>query len=193
MFQNLSSFFKEFDYFNGKKIYKYDNYSLKMLQWIYQIALKNKIIHESKTILKDGKICDIEDLTRERGYVYWIDFGINIGSEFNSNHFGVVIKEFKYTALVVPISTIKESDSSWKNPENLVIPIGKIEGLPGKKEDSYAMVNQLKSLSKQRLTFYRDNITREQFKDLKLNNIQLDLIDDAILQCVDKKRHCIGI
>ncbi|MCM3730054.1 type II toxin-antitoxin system PemK/MazF family toxin [Fictibacillus nanhaiensis] len=79
---------------------------------------------------------------------------MNIGSEFNFFHFCVVIKEFDYTAIVVPLSTEKDNDAEWKSAGNLVVPIGIIDDMPKDKKPVYAMVNQIKTVSKQRLSDY---------------------------------------
>lgn len=114
---------------------------------------------------------------RRRARVYWIDFGVNIGSEFNYPHFCVVIKESYYTALVVPLSSIKEETSDWKNNEDLIVEIGCIEDLPLDKKPCYALINQMRSVSKQRLSNFR---YKGQYYDLRLTNDQMDLIDKKI-------------
>jgi len=101
-----------------------------------------------------------EAVHRTRQNVYCIDLGVNIGSEFNFFHFCVVIKEFDYLALIVPLSTEKEDDSERKLKSNFIIPIGAIEDMPYDKKPCYAMVNQMRVVSKQRLTNYYDKEKR---------------------------------
>ena len=77
-----------------------DNYyCANLLDWFNEVILKNIAIYKSK---KSEEDIDQELFKKSRQYVYWIDFGRNIGSEFRDLHFAVVIYESKYTALVVP-------------------------------------------------------------------------------------------
>ncbi|MGZ0050604.1 type II toxin-antitoxin system PemK/MazF family toxin [Brevibacillus gelatini] len=152
-------------------------FALKMKAWFTEVATKNQLLHSGVTK---------EKVQRPRKFVYWIDFGVNIGSEFNGPHFAVVIKEFSHTAIVVPLSSVKEDDGEWKNPDNLIIPIGCIDGLPKDKKPCYAMVNQIRSVSKQRLSSYQDRTTKQYYK-LKLRDDQMDLIDKAILSLTKVK------
>jgi len=68
-------------YFYNKKNADDENYSINYLKWILEVTIKNKIIHSSKSSK------DKEMVRRRRSRVYWIDFGKNIGSEFNDPHF----------------------------------------------------------------------------------------------------------
>ncbi|MGG1664536.1 type II toxin-antitoxin system PemK/MazF family toxin [Brevibacillus sp. NRS-1366] len=147
-----------------------DKYIQKTKEWLVSIVDRN---YKIKTRPNNEK------KSRGRQNVYCLDFGVNIGSEFNYFHFCVVVKEFDRTAIVVPLSTEKENDADWKSAGNLVIPIGEIEDMPYDKKPCYAMVNQIKSISKQRLTDYYD---KKQSKHIKmtLNQNQMKLIFDAI-------------
>lgn len=137
------------------------------------MSFKNKIIYNNKGQNKD----DHEVFKKYRQHVYWIDFGKNIGSEFNDYHFAVVIKESYFTALVVPISTEKEETPEWKKNEELIIPIGELN-LPREGKSSYAMIHQMQVVSKKRLD--RIGSKQEGYIDVELNNNQMNLIDDAI-------------
>lgn len=158
-FENIEKYFLKF-------LKKDFDYSLKLIDWIYELTLKNFMIKYNS---------NKEKIQRKRGYVYWIDFGVNVGSEFNYPHFCVVIKEFNCTAIVVPISTTKQNDPEWKKSENFVLEIGSIDSL--KKKSCYAMVNQIRTVSKQRLSCYRNN---GKYIKIKLNTEQLDKINNAI-------------
>jgi len=139
---------------------------------------KNKAIYNSKL---DRTKQDHETYKKYRQRVYWIDFGKNIGSEFNDWHFAVVIRDSAFTALVVPISTEKENTPDWKIEEDLIVPI---LSLPNEKEEkiekksSYAMIHQMQVVSKKRLSRYGDKANG--FYDIELTNQQMDLIDCAI-------------
>lgn len=168
----------EIMYFHDKDL----QFAEDLTDWLLEVGVKNKIIHLFKN--NNGK-ADKEMSRRRRQSVYWIDFGVNIGSEFNYPHFAVVIKEFTYHAIVVPITSVKEDDKDWKSEENLFVEIGKISGLPGKQEDSYALVGQIRSVSKQRLSDYRHEGS---FIKLKLDNDQMDKIDNAIATLCTKEK-----
>lgn len=165
----------ELHYFYNKDT----EYAINFFKWIYEVTIKNRIINSAKCTR------DKEMVRRRRGQVYWIDFGKNIGSEFNDEHFCVVLKESKYTAIVAPISSQKETDGHWKEEDDLIVKIGAIADLPGEKPLSYAMVNQIRSVSKQRLSDYK---YKSEYKKLKLSNEQLDLIDQALMSICKKNK-----
>lgn len=171
----INNIFDNLKYFIGKTVGNTTDYETQSLNWLSEISTKNRIIHEGKALGKDK-----ETIGRKRSFVYWIDFGVNVGSEFNFPHFCVVIKEFKYTAIVIPLSSVKTDDSEWKTKENLIFEIGKIQNFPNA-INSYAMLNHITSVSKQRLSYYKDS-NHQYLKNLKLNTIQMDKIDSMILQ-----------
>lgn len=159
-------------FFDGKNFANDQAYSINFLKWIYEITEKNKYIHLKK------KVKDLETIRRRRQNVYWLDFGKNIGSEFNDWHFAVVIRESLYTAVVVPLSTEKETVSDWKKEEDLIIPIGVLDDLPKDKKPCYAMIHQIQVVSKQRLNSFGNK--RDGYIEIKLGHHQMDKIDDAI-------------
>ncbi|WP_050613368.1 type II toxin-antitoxin system PemK/MazF family toxin [Bacillus testis] len=165
-------------------MYFYDEdmvYGEDLTNWLLEIGIKNKIIHLFKN---NPPKRDKEMVRRRRSEVYWVDFGVNIGSEFNYPHFCVVIKEFTYHAIVVPISSMKEEEKDWKSVDNLYMEIGPLKDLPEKQTDSYAVVSQIKSVSKQRLSSYKH---KGKFIKMKLTDEQMDKIDQAILDLATKK------
>jgi mRNA-degrading endonuclease toxin of MazEF toxin-antitoxin module len=165
----LSSAKQHLNYFLNKD----PDYGIKLSKWLAEVAAKNKFIQQS-----EGK--KERDQARPRKRICYFDFGVNVGSEFNYPHFAVVIKEFSFTAIVVPISSQKEDDPEWKSPENLIIPIGVIKDLPREQRPCYAMVNQIRSISKQRLSYFKDSLSGEVYDKLQLSDPQMDLIDAAI-------------
>lgn len=152
-------------------------YAENMMRWFQEVSIKNKMIHLNKRPPKKDK----EMVRRRRKNVYYIDYGVNVGSEFNSPHFCVVVAEFRYHALVVPLSSVKEHDENgWKKEEqNLYIEIGEVQGFPEETKEAYAIVSKIREVSKQRLSDYRVPVTRE-FIKLHLTDEQMDLIDDAV-------------
>ncbi len=135
-------------------------------QWLVDKAVKNQMIKNKR---KD------ENIKRPRQRVYWCQFGINVGSEFSFPHFAAVIKEFDKTAIIVPISTEKEGNAEYKYTDNYYVPIGVLDDLPGDKKDCYALVNQIKTVSKTRLSDYRDNKTKKHVK-VSLRKEQMEAI-----------------
>lgn len=176
-----------FDQMKKDLLYFHDKdpeYATKMVQWFKEVAVKNKIIHLFKNHEQKP---DKETARRRRNRVYYIDYGVNVGSEFNYPHFCVVLAEFKYHALVIPLSSIKESDAGgWKeDEENLYIDIGEVKGFPLENKECYALVSRIREVSKQRLSDYRMPGTKE-FVQIKLDGNQMDLIDEAVKKMCTK-------
>jgi len=171
---------QELMYFHDKD----PEYASKMVDWFLEVATKNHIIHRHKN---DPSKRDKEMARRRRSRVYYIDFGVNVGSEFNYPHFCVVIAEFKYHAIVVPLSTVKEGDeNSWKkDDDNLYVEIGEVQGFPIETKECYAVVSKIKEVSKQRLSDYKHPETKE-FVKIKLTDDQMNKIDEAIIKLCTK-------
>lgn len=147
-----------------------DNYyCANLLDWFNEVVLKNIVIYRSK---QDENQIDQELFKKDRQYVYWIDFGRNIGSEFRDLHFAVVIYESKYTALVVPLTSKKEHDPKWIEENiDVIVDLGIIDGFPEETKECYACVFMLQSVSKKRLSRYGDD--EKGYFDIKLSNDQM--------------------
>ncbi|MCM3165101.1 type II toxin-antitoxin system PemK/MazF family toxin [Metabacillus litoralis] len=171
---------KEMMYFYDKD----PEYAGKMADWFYEVGVKNKLIHLFRN---NANKSDKEMVRRRRSRVYYIDFGVNVGSEFNYPHFCVVVSEFKYHSVVVPLSTVKETDTDgWKKDEdNLFIEIGEVENFPLEQKDCYAVVSKIREVSKQRLSDYKHPVTKK-FIELKLTDEQMDKVDAAITKLCTK-------
>lgn len=171
LFFNLDEFknatFNNKDEIENKK--ERDKYIQLFKEWLLEKTIKSQKI---KNGLKK------ESVNRPRQRVFWIEFGTNIGSEFSFPHFGVVIKEFNCTAIVVPLSTEKEDDPEYKNSGNLFIPIGELEDLPYDRKPCYALVNQIRTISKARMNDYKDK--NGKYHQILLNEKQMKLIFDTI-------------
>lgn len=146
---------------------------IETLQWFIEHVNKNYYIHESK--LNETKK-DTENNKKPRSHVYWVEFGINIGSEFNNPHYAVVVKESKYTAIVVPLTSKKEEMPKWIQNDDAVIPIGKVEGFDTNDTECYACISLIRSVSKRRLS----SKVNGKFVKLKLSSTQMDKIDQVI-------------
>lgn len=154
-----------------------DNYyCANLLDWFNEVVLKNIAIYKSKQ--SEDQI-DQELYKKDRQYVYWIDFGRNIGSEFRDLHFAVVIYESKYTALVVPLTSKKDHDPKWIDEnKGVIVDLGIIDGFPETTKECYACTFMIQSVSKKRLSRYGDD-TKGYF-DIKLSNEQMKKICDNL-------------
>ena len=150
-----------------------DNYyCANLLDWFNEVVLKNISIYKSKQ--SEGQM-DQELYKKDRQYVYWIDFGRNIGSEFRDLHFAVVIYESKYTALVVPLTSKKEHDPKWiEENKDVIVDLGIINGFPEETKECYAYTFMIQSVSKKRLSRYGDD-TKGYF-DIKISDEQMQKI-----------------
>lgn len=162
-----------------------EKYVFNLKKWLYDLVDRN---------LKIKRNQNKERVHKVRQNVYCLDFGVNVGSEFSFFHFCVVVKEFDYTAIVVPLSTEKEDDADWKSAGNLIVPIGEIDDMPYDKKPVYAMVNQIRTVSKHRLTDYYDKKQKKHIP-MTLNEIQMKNIFDTLekitqqkIKQVDKKK-----
>ena len=150
-----------------------DNYyCANLLNWFNEVVFKNIAIFKSK--LDDNQI-DQELYKKERQFVYWIDFGRNVGSEFRDLHFAVVVYESKYTALVIPLTSKKEYDPQWiEENRDTIVDLGVIDGFPDEVKECYACTFMIQSVSKKRLSRYGDN--EKGFFDIRLSNNQMKKI-----------------
>lgn len=98
--------------------------------------------------------------------VYYVDFGFNIGSEFRGKHYCVVLKIQGGTATIIPLTS--------KSKKNMgAVDLGTINKL-SKEIKSYALINQIQTISKSRLNtpiingkLENINLTGKQFRKLK--------------------------
>jgi len=114
--------------------------------------------------------------------VFWIDFGENIGSEFGGYHYGVVLKEYKYTALVIPITTKKETLPEFIDKGG-IIDLGNIDGFPGDSKECHACVSFMKSISKKQLN--RCGNKKDGYFKVKLNEAQIGDVKNFLKNIFD--------
>lgn len=161
-----------------KKLDVDNYYCANLLDWFNEVILKNIAIYKSK---KSEEDIDQELFKKSRQYVYWIDFGRNIGSEFRDLHFAVVIYESKYTALVIPLTSKKEHDPKWiEENKNVIVDLGIIEGFPSESKECYACTFMLQSVSKKRLSRYGNE--EKGYFDIQLSNEQMKRICNNLAQ-----------
>ena len=169
-----------------KKLNIDNNYCANLLDWFNEIALKNIAIHKSRK----SKIQINQELYKKsRQSVYWINFGRNIGSEFQGYHYAVVLYESKYTAIVVPLTSKKEHDPLWiEENKDAIVDLGVVSGYPNESKECYACVFMLQTVSKKRLDrcgnkttgYFNIKISDEQMKSIcdKINKITYHTIKD---------------
>ena len=151
-------------------------YCAKLLDWFNEVILKNISIFKSKILDSD---VDQELYKKCRQHVYWIDFGRNIGSEFQDLHFAVVIYEAKYTAIVVPLTSKKYQNPKWiEEDRNAIVDLGIIDGFPKETKECYACTFMVQSVSKKRLSLYGDS--KKGYYDIKITDEQMKKICDNL-------------
>lgn len=162
-----------------KKVDIDNNYCANLLDWFNEIVLKNIAIYKSK---KSKTKQDQETYKKARQEVYWINFGRNIGSEFQDYHYAVVLYETKYTAIVVPLTSKKEHEPEWIiENKDIIVDLGMVEGYPNESKECYACTFMLQTVSKKRLNrcgnkedgYFKIRITDKQMLEIcnKINEI----------------------
>ncbi|MGO5010809.1 hypothetical protein ACTQ5K_02825 [Niallia sp. Sow4_A1] len=85
------------------------------------------------------------------------------------------------------MSTEKENDADWKSASNLIVPIGVIDDMPKDKKPVYAMINQIKTVSKQRLTDYYVK-EEKKYYPMTLSPKQMQTILDVITMSIGQQK-----
>ena len=159
-----------------KKLDIDNNYCANLFDWFNEVVLKNISIHKSK---KDKTKQDQETYKKTRQKVYWINFGRNIGSEFQDYHYAVVLYESKYTAIVIPLTSKKEHEPEWIiENKDVIVDLGIIEGYPEESKECYACTFMLQTVSKKRLN--RCGNKRNGYFDIKISDNQMSMICNKI-------------
>lgn len=168
-----------YDILKLKKVDIDNYYCANLLNWFDEVVLKNTALYKSK---KDTIQQDQELYKKSRQNVYWINFGRNIGSEFQDYHYAVVLFETKYTAIVVPLTSKKEHDPQWIiEHKDVIVDLGEVAGYPHDSKECYACTFMLQTVSKKRLDrcgtkidgYFNVVISDEQMKKIcdKINEI----------------------
>ena len=132
---------------------------------------------------------DQELYRKSRQHVYWINFGRNIGSEFQDYHYAVVLVESKYTAIVVPLTSKKEHDPAWiEENKDFIVDLGVVAGYPKDSKYCYACTFMIQTVSKKLLYrcgnketgYFNIRISDEQMAAIcnKINNITYNTLND---------------
>ena len=154
-----------------------DNFCANLYDWFDEIVQKNMALYKSK---KSETTQDQELYKKNRQKVYWINFGRNIGSEFQDYHYAVVLYEFKYTAIVVPLTSKKEHEPAWIiDHKDVIVDLGKVDGYPDERDkECYACVFMLQSVSKKRLD--RCGNKRDGYFEIKISDEQMEAICNKV-------------
>jgi len=145
-----------------------------LLDWFNEVVNKNIAIYQSKKTSMDQ-----EQYKKYRKHVYWIDFGRNIGSEFQDFHFAVVLYEAKYTAIVVPLTSKKEHTPVWiAENKDVIVDLGSVNGFPEEDKECYACTFLIQTVSKKRLSRYGNK--SEGYYDIQLTDEQMKKMCDKI-------------
>lgn len=141
----------------------------------YKILERRKEVKENYKLQKESNVYDLEKELAKRGEVFFVDFGYGIGSEYRYQHYCVVIKTIGNMAIVVPLTSKINNNPFSTN-------LGSIKKMPlreNKEEDSYALVNQIRSISRSRLKrpMFKNKKTYPKLTEEQLNKIDL-LIDN---------------
>lgn len=121
----------------------------------------------------------------QHGDIVSIDFGTsNIGSEFSFTHTALVLHEFTDFLIVIPITTAKDGRLENKplDEQESTFVIHKSD-FSFIEADSYVLIYQIKSISKNRITKRIGNITGSKFLcdvDSEVFNILLDPLSKKI-------------
>lgn len=166
-----------------KRIIPYDEFlsfqkwAISLIKINYDIRKKSHEISREKQIQGSSSLLDLEKERAKRGEIFYIDFGVNVGSEYRYHHFGIVIRVEGKLAIVIPL-TSKNTSYNKSNP--LVVNLGLIKNMPIE-TDSYALINQIRSVSRARLKrIVKGSGSSKIIYRPKLNNNQLDIIDTCI-------------
>lgn len=175
-----SKFLEQFKNLNDN-LYEYDGIGVKhktaynLLYWFIESTKKNSIIYENK---KDEKAADQETYKKYRQHVYWINLGENIGSEFGGYHYAIVIKESKYTSLIVPLTSKKEKTPQWIIEDDAIVDLGLVKGYPNVDKECYACISLIQAVSNKRLD--RCGNRRDGYFNVEISNEQMDMIDEMV-------------
>ena len=145
-----------------------ENEYLKLIEYFIFMLKKNKEIIENKLAGGINNL-KLEKIQARRGEVFIANFGYNIGSEFRYVHYCVILKVDGTMAIVLPL-TSKSKNASFS------INLGTINKI-GNNKDSYALLNQIKAISRARLL---RPVFNGKTKFIRLNSIQLNLIDNEM-------------
>lgn len=139
----------------------------------------SKAVYYKKHIFKD-KFSHLPE-KMERGDIVWVQFGINVGSEFSDfgtdGHFAMIWAQNGFEFIVIPIS------AEERKPEDndYAINLGRIEGLP-KDKDSYAKLDAIRSVNIRRIK----RINGKKTGKISLKTINPELITLVNLKIIDK-------
>lgn len=139
----------------------------------FELLLKHCIalIRNNLKILKNPEI--EKKINARRGYVYLVDFGYTTGGVLRNKHYCVVLSTQSKTSIVIPLTS--------KQNNKFGVDLGIIPNLSNKNIKSYALVNQITTVSRLMLIVPRSK------KKVKLSSEQLDKIEKELEKILLKK------
>lgn len=153
--KELDKFYRKFKDANKKR----KSFACDFFNWIQK---------KTEMILNEKNFQEPENVEIKRGYVFWIDFGVNIGEEFGGRHPGIILKRGGNTVIVVPLSTKTPTEKQLES--GTYVKVNRVYGF--KKMTRWVNVLNIMPVSIQRIDF-DSNIG-----DVK--GIVLDEISEAI-------------
>ena len=112
-----------------------------------------------------------------RSYVYSVDFGFTTGGVLRDRHYCVVLYSLWKTAIVVPLTS--------KNNTNIFnVELGIIQNLSRRNIVSYALVNQITTVSRAMLMQPRRNRNER----VKLNSEQMNKLEQGLEKILFKNK-----
>ncbi len=145
-----------------KKIFTKEEYSL-LLKSIFNLLKNNKSIRQNPKL---------EYAKSLRGYIYSVDFGFTVGSVLRDRHYCVVLNTQGKTAIVIPLTS-----KPPKNTNISKVNLGIIKGISKNNTQSYALVNQITTVSRSLLISPRINkkIVYARLNANQMNDIEKEL------------------
>lgn len=144
----------------------------------FELLLKYfiNLIKNNLRILKNPAI--ETSANARRGYVYSVDFGFTTGGVLRERHYCVVLYSQGKTAIVVPLTS--------KNNLNIFnVELGIIQNLSRRNIVSYALVNQITTVSRAMLMQSRRNRNER----VKLNSEQMNKLEQGLRKILLKNMY----
>jgi len=116
------------------------------------IKLGNWLVKESRIFINEGKEIKLNNNPNfKHGEIVKVDFGVNVGSELSNIHFAIVINNDDNNKVnnitVIPISSKK----GYKRVSLGTILLPFDNGQNKYNKESYALITQIKTISKKRI------------------------------------------
>jgi mRNA-degrading endonuclease toxin of MazEF toxin-antitoxin module len=116
----------------------------------YYLNPNNKYIRNTTSMTQQHKELLLDDLVTYVGRVFWMQLGVNVGSEFGGRHRVIVLRNLGESLLIAPITSgVADPNKDYQ------VDLHRYYGFRSKPR--YANVFRIKPLSKRRIEFDRSN------------------------------------